>query len=101
MISEVFLRIVERMGREHGVPLPKRLLAIGDANIGWHVVLNPTESQVGDTPAFSATVGWNGWPAGVIVPDGGVLAAGALANERTLLAWLESDQHQGEVRDGR
>lgn len=100
MISEVFLRIAERMGREHGVPLPKRLLAIGDANVGWHVVLNPTEVQVGDVLAFSATVGWNGFPAGVIDPDGGVLAAGTLANQRTLLAWLESDQQQSEVQDG-
>ena len=39
-------------------------------------------------------------PAGVIDPDGGVLAAGTLANQRTLLAWLESDQQQSEVQDG-
>lgn len=100
MISEVFLRIAERMGREHGVPLPKRLLAIGDANVGWHVELNPTAEQIGVVEPFTAMVQWNGFPAGIIDPDGGVVADGTLANQRTLLAWLESDQQQSEVQDG-
>lgn len=91
-MSAVFLRIVERMGREHCVPLPKRLLEVGNHDVGWHVVLNPTAEPIGDVDAFTARVCWNGWPAGVIDPDGGVLAAGSLANERTLLSWLESDQ---------
>ncbi len=100
-MSEVFLRIAERMGREYGVPLPKRLLEVGNPDVGWHVVLNPTDTSIGEVESFAAHACWNGWPAGIIDPDGGVLAAGELANERTLLSWLESDQQQSEVRDGR
>lgn len=41
-----------------------------------------------DVQPFSAYVEFNGWPAGVFTPAGGVLAAGTLANEATLIAAL-------------
>lgn len=37
-------------------------------------------------PRFNAYVEYNGWPAGIIGPAGGVLAAGEAANEDTFRA---------------
>ena len=87
-ICEAFYLIVVRMAREYGEPLPKRLLEIGDKDRGWHVALNPTNEPVDDLQPFSASVSWNGWPAGLIDPRGGIIAAGELANEETFREWL-------------
>ena len=43
-----------------------------------------------EVPSFSAVVKFNGWPAGVIDPYAGVLAAGAAANEDTFIAALQA-----------
>lgn len=43
---------------------------------------------------FHAYVEWNGWPAGVLSPDGGLLAAGALANEDALIEALRKAARQ-------
>lgn len=39
-------------------------------------------------PQYSAVIYYNGWPAGIVDPFGGVLAAGEGANEDTFLAAL-------------
>lgn len=93
-ISEAFLRIAERMTRVHGIPLPKRLCEVGDKDKGWHAALNPTNAMLDDIPPFSAVVHWNGFPAGIIDPRGGILAAGELANEGTFIEWLKGDLHE-------
>jgi hypothetical protein len=90
-ISAAFVLLVERCGREHGTPLPKRLLAVGNADEGWHVLLNPTPSAIDGVDPFDAQVKWNGWPAGSFGPYGGVVAAGDAANESALCEWLQSD----------
>lgn len=90
-IAEAFLLIAERFGREHGSPLPKQLLEIGDRDRGWGVKLNPTNETIEDVEPYRAHVSWNGWPAGIIDPYGGCLAAGHLANEDALCEWLKSD----------
>jgi hypothetical protein len=51
--------------------------------------LSPTDVKYDrpgtDVPPFTAYVEFNGWPAGLIDPTGGVLAAGAAANEATFI----------------
>ena len=47
---------------------------------------------------FTAIVWFNGWPAGLISPRGGVIAAGEVANEGTLIAAL---QRALEVANGK
>lgn len=39
---------------------------------------------------FHAFVEWNGWPAGLMTPTGGCIAAGACANEETFIAALRA-----------
>lgn len=88
-MTESFYEIACACGRVYGAPIPKRLLELGDNADGWHVVFNPTDNRIGNVEPFSARVKWNGWPAGIIGPSGGILAAGDLASESTLIEWLK------------
>jgi hypothetical protein len=56
----------------------------------WRIAVNghrdPRNTSDGLTvPPFECYVEFNGWPAGFINPFGGVLAAGAAANEDTFI----------------
>ena len=61
----------------------------------WKITFNGTnEDKVDagiDLPKFEAYVQYNGWPAGLIGPAGGILAAGAAANEDTFIAAIEAE----------
>ena len=50
---------------------------------------------------FRAAVWWNGWLEGFIDPYGGVIAAGELANEETLVAALRKAIEKAEAGSGR
>lgn len=43
-----------------------------------------------EVPMFSCYVEFNGWPAGIINPFGGIIAAGSLANEDTFIAAVKA-----------
>lgn len=43
-----------------------------------------------DIPAFTIYFEFNGWPAGMVGPDGGTLCAGAAANEDKLIEALDA-----------
>ena len=59
----------------------------------WRVVMNGNKTLVEhngiELPPFGVYVEFNGWPAGVIDPGGGVIAAGEVANEDTFIAAIE------------
>lgn len=63
----------------------------------WAFTLNPHETSeaIGDTatqlPPFHLFVEWNGFPAGIVSPGGGVIAAGACANEAACIAALRAE----------
>lgn len=57
----------------------------------WWVAVNghavPMKcSHGGDVPPYHAFVEFNGWPAGLVSPAGGTMAAGEGANEDTFIA---------------
>ena len=57
----------------------------------WEIAMNghdsPTKCSYGcDVPPFAVYVQFNGWPAGVIHPTGGWIAAGEVANEDAFIA---------------
>lgn len=92
----LFLAIAEFAHRK-GVKSIKDLPACWEAAVGdhWWIAVNghgvPVAcSHGGDVPPFSAFVEFNGWPAGILDPMGGVIAAGELANEQTFRAALEA-----------
>jgi hypothetical protein len=60
----------------------------------WFFALNGHEderqcSKGHRVPPYNAYLEYNGWPAGIIDPFGGLIAAGAAANEDALIAAIE------------
>lgn len=56
----------------------------------WWFAINPhgepTECSSGaKVPAYAIYLQFNGWPAGVVTANGGLMAAGGLANEERLI----------------
>ena len=47
-------------------------------------------SHGGKVPSYSALIEFNGWPAGIIDPFGGIVAAGTVANEDSFIAAVEA-----------
>ena len=64
-------------------------------DVNWHVSLNrrnrPAKNADGlEVPPFACAVKYNGWPAGLFGPTGGIIAAGECANEATFISALRS-----------
>lgn len=57
----------------------------------WTIKLNPHGTQVEKVPPYTAAVYFNGWPAGLIDPGGGIIAAGDTANEEALAKAIERE----------
>jgi len=62
----------------------------------WWIAVNGREEEISCSkgaavPPFNCYVEFNGWPAGVFNPFGGIIAAGELANEETFAAALEAE----------
>ena len=61
----------------------------------WKIAINghkePTPCSMSDVPLmpFHCYIEYNGWPAGVINPVGGIIAAGSDANENTFIEAIE------------
>lgn len=56
----------------------------------WTLKANGHGEPIDDVPPYSFHIEYNGWPAGVIDPNGAVFAAGTLANLDTFNAALEA-----------
>lgn len=77
-----------------------------DIGAGWWVAMNGqrhpievdvrdapgfgNESHLAEVPAFAAYLMFNGWPAGILYPGSGTIAAGSAANEDTLIEALDA-----------
>lgn len=61
----------------------------------WWISLNGHKEKTKDShgaevPPYHAVVEYNGWPAGIIGPANGIIAAGSCANENSFIAALEA-----------
>ncbi len=92
-ISKAFFEAADLFGKIFGVPLPKRILELGNAECGWGMKLNPTDEKIDSVPPFELALLWYGFPSGVITVSGGVIAVGEAANEDTFIEWLD-EQHR-------
>lgn len=96
-ISGIFLEIAE-FAHRRGVTSINAMPGCWEVQIDaqWWMAVNghstPTATSRGDEPVppFSAYIEYNGWPAGVVDPAGGVLAAGSGANAETFCRALQS-----------
>lgn len=104
-IAEVFALIVE-IAPLKGAPRPLRSVytftvpSTHDPDVLWELRINGRNVAVDHVPPFHVDVLYGGWPAGIVGMGGGVLAAGAGANERALVDALvaERDKLKGTHR---
>lgn len=52
----------------------------------WTIGVNGTSLTILGVPPYHAMLEWNGFPAGIISAQGGIVAAGEVANEDTFCA---------------
>ena len=102
-LQVAFVRVIELAGAV-GAPLPLSSLPNcweHQVDADWWIAVNAhngdrpaySPQHVGhpmDVPAFSCHIEYRGWPAGVISPLAGVMAAGSGANEDTFIAAVEA-----------
>lgn len=88
-VPQAFVLIAELLLAMGELPTstPKRItLALDDV---WRIAFNATPAdQCIDhcmVPAYHCTIWFNGWPAGIVGPYGGCIAAGDAANEAAFL----------------
>jgi hypothetical protein len=94
-ISLVFGRIVE-LAESLGVQRINELPGCWEHKVDerWRIAVNAHReerktSTGAAVPPLCCYVEYNGWPAGILRPNGGIIAAGTGANEGTLIAALE------------
>jgi hypothetical protein len=95
-LTEAFLEIAH-LAERLGIANIRALPGCWEHQIDkrWWIAVNANENATvcsrGPTvPPYSAYVEFNGWPAGIINPRGGVIAAGAAANEDAFIAALKA-----------
>jgi len=61
----------------------------------WYIAVNGHDkprlcSNGVSVDPYTAYIAWNGWPAGILGPSGGPIAAGRLVNEQALCEALQA-----------
>ena len=95
-LSVIFAEVVDLAGRM-GVKRIDKLPACWEVDLGggWWFAVNghtkPVKCSRGPVvDPVHCYVEFHGWPAGLVTPGGGTIAAGELANEDTLIAALRA-----------
>lgn len=87
-LSEAFVKIVALAEAWGDTPIAG---AMWTAVFGpWKVTVNGTDGERDGIPRFCAKVEYNGRPAGVLDPFGGVMVADEVANEAALIEALDA-----------
>jgi hypothetical protein len=95
-LSLAFARIAELCIALDQAPLPKHPDCWEcQVDKTWWIAVNGHSEQRKtsdgfDVPPFNAVIKYNGWPAGIMDPYGGCIAAGEGANENTFTAALDA-----------
>lgn len=55
----------------------------------WKIDLNGKDVTLDGIPPYHVAIEYNGWPAGILSPIGGIIAAGEGANESTFIDALD------------
>ena len=95
-VAEAFAKLGE-LGCALGVKNINKLPACWEFQIDeqWWIAVNAHHEEMkcstGDpVPSFHAYIKYNGWPAGLIYPGGGIIAAGECANEDTFIEAIDN-----------
>lgn len=93
-VSEAFALVCELAIKDGVDKMPR---GMWERDIGnWHISLNRTLEERANAkgmkvPEFSVMLEWNGFPAGIIDPNGGMIAAGSEANEDSFIAAIKKE----------
>ena len=91
-LAQSMRALADEILSEAAAPLNKRVgcweLRVDEQ---WEIAMNGHNSPIQcshgcEVPPFAVYVQFNGWPAGVIGPSGGWIAAGEVANEDAFIA---------------
>lgn len=90
-ISEAYATVAE-LAEALGVRNIGKLPGMWEVQIddAWKISVNGHNEAIGHVPPYHMAVEFNGWPAGIFGPGGGIIAAGEAANEATLIAALRA-----------
>lgn len=58
----------------------------GKVDEHWSLKCNGHDHKIDGVPPYCFYIEFNGWPAGIIAPNVGTIAAGKLANEETFIS---------------
>ena len=104
-IAEAFARIAA-LGGALGVRNVNKLPGCWEHQVDerWWISLNGHKETIKDShgaevPGFHAAIEYNGWPAGIISPIGGIIAAGEGANEHNFIEALKAATAKAEASD--
>ena len=95
-IGEAFMLVMDWSERRGAAPLNQWPGCWeGEIDEHWSVSINGhreehEDSRGGPVPPFSAAINWNGFPAGIIHLNGGIIVAGGLANEDSFIEALKA-----------
>ena len=84
--ASALLRKVEADGKQSLQGYP----GIVAMDVGkWTIETHAHDRVIDNLPPFTMRVSYNGWPAGLVDANGGIIAGGKAANEDTFIAALE------------
>ena len=97
MTKEPLFMLLARLAtKDDAAPLNKHP-GCWERGIGsWWIAVNGHRDAIkcshgAEVPPFNCYVEFNGWPAGLFDPRGGIIAAGDAANEETFAAAVEAE----------
>lgn len=88
-ISEAFLLLVD-LAIKRGNSSIKGTVVTFEIDSTWAATFNGCADERDNVPPYHCSVSYNGWPAGILGPSSGCIAAGEGANEDTLIAALKA-----------
>ena len=101
VISTAFTAVVE-LAIALGVHRADQLPGLWEYTVDeqWRVRLNPHDDERERIPPFHVAIEFNGWPAGLVSPGGGVIAAGEAANEEAFIVAVVAATERAKQRTG-
>lgn len=89
-ISEAYVKVAE-LAAALGARDIKKLPGCWSHKIDerWKIDINGKDRAIDGIPPYHVAIEYNGWPAGILSPVGGLIAAGEGANESTFIDALD------------
>lgn len=88
-MSELFILLVDLAIKRGHKNIKGQLLTLR-VDDQWSYTINGSDKEWDRIPPYHASVVFNGWPAGIVGANSGIIAAGEAANEDALIEALKA-----------